>query len=1486
MKRSFKLFLKTLLIVVLIYTSGSLSAQTPDKFSSDSVAFFDEMEDYLSNARKEGKDFMKQFEVVWYGGYFSDKQRQGVYAVSNRMLKKKLRAFPDFRNYLYTVGSFVVDSNQTDESFEAWQGILIELLEDRKTRKFTQFLDFCNGLFRENVMYSSASTIWSANNSNYTFAYDSLPKITFDQLNLICFAKRDSMIIYNTKGAYYPTTNSWVGVGGKVLWKRSGFDAKDVYADLRNYSASFKVSTYEADSVTFYNKFYFDAPLSGRLTDKVLANMTVERASYPRFDSYDRRIQIQNLAPGVNFDGGVSMVGSKLLGKGDDLQDAIVEFSRNDTLFMRAFSESFSIRKDRITSNKSGINIYLNQDSIYHPGLDFKYLFEDKTVTLFKNDDGVAKTPYYNSFHDIDMDFEVLIWKTDEPILQFTKLLGSTKTDARFTSANYFKKELFDKLGGGGSNNPLNTIYAQSQNDNSKVISFMELARNLNVDPRDLQNIVIQYSNWGLLGFDFEADKVFVKDKLYEYVLSSRKRVDYDVINVNSMVEEGNNAKLNLLNFDLTIYGVPGVVLSDSQKVVVVPKNGVIRMKRNRYFEFEGLVKAGRFDFYGKEFSFDYENFKINLTNVDSLRLKAESTELDVYGNPMVKPVKTVIEGVNGDLLIDNFENKSGNEDFPGYPIFNSKDKSYVYYDKGNALGSVYNRGKFYFELEPFTIDSLNSFSNDQLTFGGTFSSSGIFPEFKEQLTLQEDFSLGFIRPTPPEGMAMYGGKGTFHNDIKLSNQGLRGDGKLEYITSTTYSDDFIFYPDSMRTNASEYFVDKQKSGVQYPPAKAQKTDMRWLPNKDVMYATTTESPMVLYDERDNFEGTTAYGINEMRANGIYHFERGNLASNQMIFKYNTFDADTSDFQLINEQEEYGEFALQTKNVKAHVDYTKRFASFKANGKKEPIFFPVNKYLCYMDEFKWYMDNGIIELSSTSSTVVAADVKLEGSKFISTHSKQDSLFFFSPVAEYNSRNHTIAAQRVAYINSADARIYPDSGDVMIRKDAEMDPLKKSRIVTNSITEFHEVYEANTQIKGRKDYISSGKIDYVDETELVQTIYLYNITVDEAGQTVGKGKVEDNANFTLSPYFAFDGGVKLFGSKQFLVFDGVAKINHECASLEKRWIDFESEINPREIYIPIDTGLRDGSGAFIATGINLNIDSTFLYPGFLTKRLNYSDIQVIEALGFLHYDKESKEYRIGQKDKIAEQSLEGSYLSLSTEACKVYAEGKLDIGARTGNMTFSGAGNVNYTLEDNAAVVDMMMIVDFFFSDNLMKKFSENINENINLNPVDFSKATYMKGLKEIVGTEKADEINTQLSLNGKIKRLPDELNKRLVFSEVKFKWNEVENTFKSFGPLGLSNSGKYEINKYVNGGITITKKRSGDIVNIYLEVDANNWYYFSYRRNLMKVISSNQDFNTQIKEMKRDDRKYDAKRGEEAFTFMFGLEKDVRDFKRDFDSDL
>ncbi|MEQ8623967.1 MAG: hypothetical protein RJQ00_03900 [Vicingaceae bacterium] len=1476
-------------LLIFIFLAGfqlQVKAQTPNSFPKDSIEFFETMNDYLSDARKEGKDFMKQFEAVWYGGYFSEKQREGVYEVSNKMLEKKLRAFPDFRNYLFTVGSFVVDENQSESSFEAWQEIIFKLLDERRKKNFTNFLEFCNGLFRDNAIYVSASTKWAASNNNYTFEYDSLPKLIFNELDLICYAKRDSMKIFDTKGTYYPTENLWVGHGGTVNWEKAGLLAEEVYAELTNYNVETNGADYEADSVTFYNSFYLDQGLQGKLTNKVLANITPENASYPRFDSYDRRIRIENISPGVNFDGGFAMVGPKLLGTGDEEQDAFLEFIRNDTLFLKAASDVFSIRTDKFISTQASIRIYFGQDSISHPGLNFKYLLDEKLVTLYKENSGVAITAYSNSYHNLEMDFEVLNWKTNEPIITLTNLLGGTKQDARFTSSDYYKKELFDKIGGNADVNPLFSFKRMVDKYGTTELSVEQLGYFMNMSPSDTKNMIIYYSTLGFLDFNFSTDQFFVKQKLLDYVAAYARKIDYDVININSVVDGAANAKINLLNYDLSIEGVRGIVLSDSQKVVILPSQGQVKMKKNRFFEFGGQVKAGRFDFYGQLFSFDYEKFKINLTQVDSLQIKAESGEKDQNGNEILKPVRTVIQDVNGDLLIDNFGNKSGLKDFPEYPIFNSKGNSYVYYDQKEVLDGIYKRGNFFFELDPFTIDSLDNFSNDQLKFEGTFTSAGIFPEFDEKLTLQQDFSLGFIRQTPPEGYPMYGGKGQFYDDINMSHDGLRGDGKLEYITSTTYSTDFIFYPDSMRTLADQYFIDEQKEGVEYPNVKAESMKMRWLPYDDILYATTTTKlGMGMYDDVSYFDGTSSYSPTEMRGNGIYRFELADLSSNQFVFKNMTFDSDTADFRL-KDSSAAGTFALRTNNVNAHADYKERAVQFKANGKADPIEFPINQYICFMEEFKWYMDNGSIDLTSAKKSQVSADVSLEGSKFISTNPNQDSLFFYSPVATYDSRRHIIVAKDVQYMNSADALIYPDSGEVTIRKSAKMDALVNSRIEANSITKYHSVYNANTQVHGRKSYSSSGDIDYVDTEGNKQTIYLHNISVDTTGQTIGVGDIDKSTTFMLSPNFAFDGGVKLYGSKQFLVFDGATRINHNCEALGRYWIDFEAEVDPDEIFIPIDTVMRDTSGAFIASSINLNVDSVFLYSGFLSKRENYSDINVLPAYGFLHYDESSKQYRIGSKEKIQQNSLPGNYLSLDVPNCKVYGEGLVNIGADAGNVKFNAAGNINHSLLDNDAVFDLIMTIDFFFDDNTFKKMAEKINENINLKPVDFSRKTYEKGLNELLGAEEADEIISQLSLNGKIKRLPDELNKRFVFSDAKFKWNEDLNAYKSFGSLGLTNINKEEINKYVDGGIMITKKRSGDVVDIYIELDANNWYYFNYRRNLMKVISSNEDFNNQIKEMKRDDRRYDNKKGEEPFTYMFGTERDVRDFKRDFESDF
>ena len=71
------------------------------------------------------------------------------------------------------------------------------------------------------------------------------------------------------------------------------------------------------------------------------------------------------------------------------------------------------------------------------------------------------------------------------------------------------------------------------------------------------------------------------------------------------------------------------------------------------------------------------------------------------------------------------------------------------------------------------------------------------------------------------------------------------------------------------------------------------------------------------------------------------------------------------------------------------------------------------------------MDGGDIALSSESSSTVVEggeEVVLKGSKFTSTHPKQDSLYFFAEKANYNVKSKVITAEQVEFIHVADAKI--------------------------------------------------------------------------------------------------------------------------------------------------------------------------------------------------------------------------------------------------------------------------------------------------------------------------------------------------------------------------------------------------------------------------------------------------------------------------------
>ncbi len=1461
----------------LIINSKSYAQLNPIKqFTADPIKFLEEVKTMFEVSgmdKKDVKEYMEQFTAVWNNPKYSENLKQSTYSSCNLMVKKRMKILPEYKSYLSSIMNFI-NSNQTELSFIMWQESINKILNGKSQKFFSDYLQMSENLFATNTFYKSAVISFSSDNNKYIFEYDSVPKVIFKSLNLRCINNQnDSGVVYDTKGVYYPYKGVFVGVGGTVFWSRVGFPTEKVWAELKHYTVSLKTSGFSADSVLFYNKNYFEKPLLGRLEEKVVSEKG-SNISYPRFDSYSKRMTIKNIAKGVDYDGGFSQRGEKFLGSGNKDEDAKLIFYREGKKFLVVGAQLMGITEDKLFAEQANIKFYFEKDSITHPSLSFKFITKTRLLSLNRTNAGISKSPFINTFHKVDMYFEELQWVIDDPKIDLKMLVGNTEEDAYFESRSYFRTDRYDQLQGVDPVNPLIQMrdFIKKNGDN-RDFTGDEYSKHVKLAAYDVRPNLVRLSTYGFITYDAETDKVHATDKLFDYIADRAGKIDYDVIQFPSVVRGSVNASINLLNYDMAIYGVKQIGMSDSQNVVIYPAEQKILLKKNRDFTFAGVVHAGRFDFFGKEFAFDYDKFIINLKNVDSLRMLVRSREKDAYGDyPLVK-LKTVIENINGDLEIDNPANKSGRKNFPRFPIFNSFKDSYAFYNKKQIQGGKYAKDKFYFHLEPFQIDSLDNFSNEGLNFKGDMVSANIFPTFKETLTLQPDYSLGFVTQTPPGGYAMYGGKGNYNAAIKLSNQGLRGDGTLSYVTSVSKSDDFIFYPDSTNAQAQAFDVKEQKTPPEFPQVHGEDVKIHWMPMKDVLYAyNKPEKKFLQYNGQAQFTGRLTLTPKMLYGTGYSDFVNAKLEAKWMKFKQNTFDSDTANFSL--KASEVSALAFSTLNVNAHIDFDKRLGEFKSNGKGSIVKFPINQYICFMDKFKWFMDASIIELGADKATAEQSsgnDLDLEGPEFISVHPKQDSLRFQSPRARYDLKKFVISAMEVKYINVADARIYPDKGDVVIGRDAVMKTLTSSKIVANAVTQYHHLYNCTVNIFARKNYEGSGFYDYIDEVKAKQTFYFSDVSVDTTYQTYAETMIKDTSKFKLSPNFEFKGKVKLKATNQFLVFDGSTSIDHDCAGIPMTWVKFESEINPNNIYIPIPKEPLNSAGKPIAASMMVTTDSTHFYSAFLSPKISGNDAFVLPADGFLYYDKASHEYQISNKEKIIERNLPGNFLSLNKSNCKVYGEGKMTMGSDFGQVKLESYGSATHFLIPDTTIFDMLMSIDFFFNDNAIDKIADDINANINLKPTEFTRPIFEKGMRELVGKEQADKLLSQLNLYGSVRKVPEELRKTFFINDMKMKWNKDTRSYTSIGMIGLGNINKTQLNKYVGGRIEIVKKRGGDILNIYLELESGNWYYFNYTRGTMLAVSSNEAFNTLIKEMKPDKREKAGDKDKKEQNYYFNI---------------
>ena len=227
------------------------------------------------------------------------------------------------------------------------------------------------------------------------------------------------------------------------------------------------------------------------------------------------------------------------------------------------------------------------------------------------------------------MTFEVerMQWDIDKTEIEMGMIKGNFQQESYFESKNFYKLANFRKISGIAEVNPLTILKRIATQQQTNEISIASYAAAVKLREQDVIGLLRSLLAEGYIGLNENRGWIYVKEKTFNYIKNEAGKLDYDGIRFASLSDQSINARLNLLSKDLDIVGVSQIFLSDSQSVNIRPAAGILKVKANRDMEFSGKVHAGTLDFYGTNFTFNYNRFTIYMPKVDSMKIKVLGKE-------------------------------------------------------------------------------------------------------------------------------------------------------------------------------------------------------------------------------------------------------------------------------------------------------------------------------------------------------------------------------------------------------------------------------------------------------------------------------------------------------------------------------------------------------------------------------------------------------------------------------------------------------------------------------------------------------------------------------------------------------------------------------------------------------------------------------------------------------------------------------------------
>ncbi len=1298
------------------------------------------------------------------------------------------------------------------------------------------------------------------------------PTLVFTGANLTIATSSDSVTMLGTNATLGIKEGVLVGKGGQFTWENVGHP--EIFVKLDSYSMEIKNARVRSESATLTYSDKLQQPVKGIFEFQSKKRAANTPASYPRFMSYKNDVVLKGISD-FEYQGGISLMGNKLSSTSLREKYSSITINQAGKPLFRFNARQFEINDSLIVSPAATFTGYFaDNDSLYHPLVKVTYHRLKQALRLSKVEaGGFRESNYLDSYHKLEIFADAVNWQVKEQKIDFSILVAKNIIPALFESYDYYNPQRFNSIAEAYNFNPLIVVSNYAKKNNLSEVRLSEMAKAYQKDLNSIKPIFLSMMQKGYFEYDPEIEKIKLSRKGNHYLAVLNNKKDYDNFLIPSYYasnakDSSANASLRLTDNILLIRGVKQFYLSDSLNVYMAPYDNLIKVNKDRNFGISGELKTGNFRFRGKDLSFNYADFSVKINKIDSITF--------IPQKELAKKGRTEIGGdlkyESGTLYINMPENKSGRQRRPEFPRLVIPTGVTAYFDQSYRKERVYDR-KVYFKVPSIDFDSLNI---KDIDFVGMFHSDGIFPSFKETLVSMPDNSLGFVHKVPEGKYILYNSRSfmKFNSPIVMDKKGLHSDGELNHLTAQIQAKEMYFAQDSARANGSMGLVNEGTIGQAFFTKVAiNNYSLLWKPKVDSMMVESKGGQFDLYSGSTRLEGKLL--VRQSGLFGLGKVLRNDSQTQSDFFKFGKelFTAEMAKLMVGDNLRSakpalYGKY-LQVKFNLAQGKVTIETAQYLSKGDSTSLFLPYTAYKTSINIAEWDMNKKTISMRGD----------VQNSVFTSVEPSQNGLYFNASDAVYNMEQQSLFVNGVPHIFSADAKIFPDRGQVTIKRDAEMQPLVQAKLIVDTLTGYHKMIDGTIKITSKNKFEGDATYQFVNINRDTINIKMGNFELKEVASedrrnkkaksfiTTARATVIEKDKFHISPKVLYKGDIVMIANEPSLKMEGWVKPETPNRKDVISWIPYRGK-STDDAQIDVSPTLKDDLNTTLVAGLHHKTAAAGIYTTFFTNKQDTKDEDIFLAKGPFRDVPNSKRFEIGSSEN--EKSYEATRYTYDDASKTVTLEGGFNLFQLNNYIQTTGFAEIR--LDSNSYKFDQMFVVNFPVPSDVLKIMADKIIkqnvERTDLESADdpdekerlLSKIANVIGGKTVASQERKLK-NEHVALH----TLSSKLNTTFVLSKVNLRYSEANSAFYSVGTLGVSSVGAADINAQMKGYLEVRKANDGDEFYLYLEPSDDLWFYVGFYKNELGIVSSDADFNAVVTSKTKSNKKGN---GKNAYTFL------------------